>query len=152
MQVLTEIAVRRIAEIGDLGGGHRHDRGIAGEGARDAADQREIALIGAGEDQPLVAVLEHIDAVRIEESGHHDLADLHRRGLRHRLAQDGLSDEPGPGAGGVGERPRGEDLAMAAVDHREPPDLATIGADAARAGADHSAALGRVDGVEHHQA
>ena len=38
------------------------------------ADQREIALIGAGENQPPVGVLENIDVVGIEQAPDDDLA------------------------------------------------------------------------------
>ena len=44
----------------------------------DGADQGEIALIGAGEDQPAVAVLEYIDIVAVEQAADDDLADLDR--------------------------------------------------------------------------
>ena len=135
--VLAEIAVGRVAEIGDVGGVDRDDGGIAGEGMRDAADQREVALIGAGEDQPPVGVLEHIDIVGIEQaaaprSGRSGPPPVSGKGM----AQDGFGDDAGPAARGIGERPRRDHLAMAAVDHREPPDLLAVGADAARAGAD----------------
>ena len=118
----------------------------------DGADQREIARIGAGEDQPAVAVLEHIDIVGLEQPPNHDLAELHRGGAaEQRLPQDGFRDRCGPGARSVGQRPRRDHAAMAAIDHREPPDVGAVGADAARAGADHGAALGRIDGIGDHQ-
>ena len=41
---------------------------------------------------------------------------------------------------------------MAAIDRHQPPDLAPLGAGAARAGADHGAARRGIDGGQHHQA
>ena len=46
---------------------------------------------------------------------------------------------------GIGQRPRRDHLAMAAIDHRQPPDVEPVGANAARAGADIGAALGGID-------
>ena len=43
------------------------------------------------------------------------------------------------------------DPTPAAIDHRQPPDLEPVGANAARAGADVGAALGGVDGIGDHQ-
>jgi len=48
---LAKVAVGGVAEISDVGGGHRHRGGVALEGVPDGTDQREIALIGAGENQ-----------------------------------------------------------------------------------------------------
>ena len=57
-------------------------------------------------------------------------------GGRRRHAQHGLGDGRGPGPGGVDQRPRGHDLAMAAIDRHQPPGLGPVGTGAARAGAD----------------
>ena len=118
----------------------------------DRADQREIALIGAGKDQAAVVVLEHIDIVAVEQAADHDLADLGGAERRRRHPQHGVGDGSGPGAGGVHQRPCGEHLAMAAVDHGQPPDVGAVGADAARAGADVGAALGGIHRAEDDQA
>ncbi len=40
---------------------------------------------------------------------------------------------------------------MAAVDHRQPPEIVPVGADAARAGADVGAPLGRIERIGDHQ-
>src|SRR3984893_7598726 len=105
------------------------------------ADQREIALVWAGEDQPPVNVLENIDVVGIEQTPDDNLADLGGADARWRHAQYGFSDRRGPRAGGVGQRPRRDHLATAAIDRRQPPDIEPVGANAARAGADNGAPL-----------
>ncbi len=115
------------------------------------ADQREIALIGAGENQPPVGVLEHIDVVAIEQPPDHDLAHLHQAKLGHWLPQYGFGNGRGPGPGRIDERARRDHLAMAAIDRHQPPDLAAFGAGAARAGADHGAPRRGIDGAQHHQ-
>jgi hypothetical protein len=123
----------------------------------DGSDQGEISLIGAGENQALVAVPEYVDVVGVEQAAHDDLAHLHGAGtcgrmLRRRLAQHGLGDDRGPCPGGVDESARGDDLTMAAVDRHQPPDLAPLGAGAARAGTDCGTARRRIGGGQHHQA
>jgi len=40
---------------------------------------------------------------------------------------------------------------MATIDCHQPPDFEPVGANAARAGADHGAPLGGIDGVQRHQ-
>ncbi len=115
------------------------------------SDQREIALVGAREDQPPVDVLEHIDVVGIEQASDDNLADLGDAAARRRDAQYGFRDGSGPGPGSVGQRPRRDHLAMAAVDRHQPPDVEPVGANAARAGADVSAPLRGIDGACDHQ-
>src|SRR5207253_6077379 len=68
------------------------------------------------------------------------------------LAQHALRDYPDPRPGGVDQHPGAGDIAPPALLQYELPDLAALGAHAAGAGADHGAALGRVEGIEHHQA
>ena len=149
---LAEIAVRRIAEIGDVAGRHRDDGGIALEGMAGGADQREIALIGACEDQPSVAVLEHIDVVAVEQAADHDLAHLDGGDVRRRHAQHGLGDGRRPGPGRVDDRPCRDHLAKAAIFRHQPPLLAAFRPGAARAGTDHGAARRGIDGGQNHQA
>ncbi len=40
---------------------------------------------------------------------------------------------------------------MAAIDRHQPPGVEPLGADATRAGADHGAPLGGIDGIQDHQ-
>ena len=87
---LAEIAVRRIAEIGNVARRHRDDGGIALEDMADGADQGKIALIGTCENQPSVAVLKHIDVVAVEQAADDDLVHLYGRHLRRRHAQHRL--------------------------------------------------------------
>ena len=148
---LAKIPVSGIAEIRDIASRHRDDRGIALERMPHGADEREIAFVGACEDQPPVAVLEHIDAVGIEQAPDDNLADPGGADARRQHAQHGFRDRGGPGAGGIGQRPRRDHLAMAAVDHDQPPDVEPVGANATRAGADHRAPLRGIDGIGDHQ-
>ena len=148
---LAEIAVRRIAEIGDVVRRHRDDSGIALEGMAGGADQGKIAFIGACENQPSVAVLEHIDVVAVEQAADDDLVHLCGGNLRRGHAQHRLGDGRRPGAGGVGDRPCRDDLAKAAIDRHQPPFLAAFGPGAACAGANHRAARRGIDGGEDHQ-
>ena len=115
------------------------------------ADQREVAFVGAGENQPPVIILEHIDVVGIEQPPDHDLADLDRGNPGRGHPQHGFRDRRGPGTRCVDQRARRDDLTVPAVDHRQPPDVEPVSADAARAGADVGTPLGRVDRIEHHQ-
>ena len=151
IEPLTEIAVGRVAQISHIARGHRDDGGIALEGLTYGPYQREIALIGTREDQPMVAVLEHIDIVRLEQTPDDNLAHPARAEHGWSHSQDRLGDRRRPGATGIGERPRRDHAAMAAIDYRQPPDVEPVGANAARTSADIGAPLGRIDRIGDHQ-
>ena len=57
-----------------------------------------------------------------------------------------------PGAGGIDQNARRHDVALAAGIEHQPPYIGAVGAHAAGAGADHRAALGGIDRVEHDEA
>ena len=65
--------------------------------------------------------------------------------------QHGFREQLDPRPGGVDQDAGGCDVAPAAHVEHQPPGLAALGADAARAGADHRAALGGIERIEHDQ-
>ena len=88
----------------------------------------------------------------IVKARHDDVAALvEPQPAGRRPPQNRLGDGFHPGAGGVDQNARCHHLADAAGVEDEPPDVAALGADTARAGADDGATLGGVDCVEHHQ-
>jgi hypothetical protein len=103
--------------------------------------------------RPAVIVLEHVDIVGVEQAGNDDLARLHRDEAlpQRRLAQDGLVHRRDPGSCNVGQRPRRDHLAMAAINHRKAPDVGAVGTNAAGTGLDHGAAGRGIDGVGDHE-
>ena len=119
------------------------------------ADQREVVLVRDREDDALVGVLEDVGMVVLEQPGHDDVAALdqpQRLGARHvrMLAQE----LRGPWAGGIDQRAR-RDLSPFAARVVE-RDLPLAGGasriHAAPAREHRGTALGRVDGVQRHQA
>src|SRR6185312_17470510 len=115
------------------------------------ADQGEIALMGARENQPPIAVLEHVDVVGIEQSPDHDLACSDRVGAMRWLPQYGFGNRSGPGPAGVDQGPGSDDLTAAAVDRDQPPEVAAVGADAACASTNVGPPFRGIDGVGDHQ-
>jgi len=96
----------------------------------------EIALIGACEDQPPVAVLEHVDIVGLEQAPDDDLADLGRDPAARRRAGAGWFRPPSrsrPPGGGPARRARGDYPPVAAVDRHQPPELRPVGRERRRA-------------------
>jgi hypothetical protein len=69
----------------------------------DGADQREIALIGAAKISRRSLVLEHIDAVGIEQPPDDDLADLGGADCGGGMRNTVSATDGGPGAGGIGQ-------------------------------------------------
>ncbi len=68
-----------------------------------------------------------------------------RTGTGCALAQHVVGEQLEPWPGGVDQDAGGRDIAPAAHLEHEPPVLAAFRAHAARAGADHGAALGGID-------
>ena len=82
---LGEILAGRSAEIVDLRGRRLHLGRIAVVIAVGGADQREIVLVGNGENDAAVGVLEDVGAVVIVKFPHHDMAALHQPDLGPRV-------------------------------------------------------------------
>ncbi len=75
---LGQIFADGSTEIFDFLGRGLHLGGVAVVVAIGGADQREIVLVGNDEDNPAVAVLEHVGAVVGIEFRHHDVGALHQ--------------------------------------------------------------------------
>src|ERR1700757_162612 len=71
---------------------------------------------------------------------------------RPGLMQHALAEHPHPGSGRIDQRASARNVPPASSLQDDPPDIAPLRANAARAGADHGAAFGRIDGIEHNQA
>ena len=105
---LREILARRIAEIVDLGIADRRLRRVAEIVLVGRADQREIILVGNGEDDAAVPVLEEIGARIVELLLDDDMAALHQAHIVDVVLADrarehvvdprsgGVDDQPGP--------------------------------------------------------
>ena len=133
------------------------DGGIAGEILVGGADQRVVALVGNGEADAAIGVLEEVGAVVVEQAVDDDVAALDQAHLHRRWQLRYIGDHvPDPRAAGVDEAARGHGFVVggiAGVVQREPPEVAVaFRGEAARARSDLGATVGGVAGVQHHQA
>ncbi len=99
------MAVHGRAQIGDL---IRVDRGILGPLDRHigGADLREFALIGYGEDDAPVGLLQDIGMIAVEQARHDDMAPLDQPHTGARVHTKPAEQFGDPGAGGIHHRPR----------------------------------------------
>ena len=146
------MVVHDVAEIGDFLGAGATRRGIAGEALVGGADQREIALERQREHDAAVVRLEDVAAVVLEQTPHHDVAALveAQPPSGGRCSTVSLK-RPTHGPVALTSTRAVADLAPPAHFEHELPHVGALGAHAARARADHGAALGGVERVEHDQ-
>ena len=102
--LLDEMIVDDLAEIGDLLGRYDDLGGIALIGLVGGADQRMVAFIGNGEDDAPVVVLEDIGLLALEQPRDDDVAALDQtQPLAMRQGERVLHEARDPGAGGIDE-------------------------------------------------
>ena len=147
LNTLTEIAVHNPAKIGNVfsRGGYRIR--VATVILFCCADQCEVAFEGNGINHSLVVVLQHVDVLVIEQTFHHDLTDPSEAGLNTGQMQDGLGCPVAPCPGRVDQHARGNDIAVATINHCELPDIRTVGARAPCAVSDGGSTLGSVASI-----
>ncbi len=151
----AEIVAGRVAEIGNLLLGDANPGRIALVIAVRGSDQREIALIGNGEDDAVIRVLEEIGARVGKLLAHDDMAALNEPDIVHVVAaEDAGKHLVHPGAGGIHQhtrlvRGRASGFFVQRLDE---PQLAfaPCGNDP-RAVHDRRAAIGRIARVEDHE-
>jgi hypothetical protein len=152
---IAEIRAGSGAEVGDLGRARAHRVRRAGMILVGGADQREIALVGNGEHDAPVAVLEDVGPVVPVEARHHDMASPDEAHARRRVPAGDLREDPcDPGARRIDESarpcvPHGA-VIRAGVEMPEVADPSRRGH--AGPGPDVGATLGRVLRVQDHQA
>ena len=150
-----EVAAGHVTEIGNLCWIRRGGGGVAGEFTLGGADQGEIPLIGKGEKNPAVGVLEDIGPVVIEEAGQDDMAAPDEAGLAGFRAVEAVADHfSDPGAGCVDQDPRGGLIGAAAAKVTElqlPVIAGRGGGHQFGARVDAGSAPGGVQGVEDHE-
>ncbi len=98
----TEIFAGRGAEIVFFVLADRHRGRIAGIIAVGGADQGEVILVGNGENDPAVAILENIAAVMAVEPPHHNMAALDQADMvARRFVRNAIENLIDPGPGGI---------------------------------------------------
>src|SRR5262249_4123025 len=151
-----EVAVDDLAQIVDLVGRDLHVGGIAVIRQVGGADQREVALIGNGEDDAAIGVLQDVGLRSVEEAAHANVAALDQPQPLARLQAEGRVEEAGdPGPSRIDEAAGAHAPALAAgpvLDRRVPQFPRPPRAGAAGAREDAGAALAGVEGVQHDQA
>ena len=131
-------------------------RGVAREIEVRRADQREVVLVGDGEDDAAVLILEDVGLAVVEQPAHDDVAALHEPHARGGVRRDAARHHGGhERTAGIDEGARlcGLPAARDRVAQLDQPSVA----DPARRGdlgthADIGPARGGVHGVEHHEA
>ena len=117
------------------------------------ADQRKFALIGNGENNPLIVVLQHVGAVMLIEPRHHDVRPLHQPhlGLR-RTTHDIAEHLPHPRPSCVDQHFRLDGLlTLRALDIDMPQRAHAPRASNTRPRQDRRTPVGCIARIQHHQ-
>ena len=155
-ELLVEVAVHRVEHVALLLGRAVNRAGVVAVLDVGGADQGEVLLVGNGEQDAAVGVLEDVGVIALEGLAHDDVRAAHQPQLGGLVgAHDLRVDLRGPGAGGVDQRPR-PDLGFSAVFGLQGQGpvagvVAAAGLGDGGAGAHGGAPGFGVHGVEHHQ-
>ena len=90
---LLEVLGGQCAQVGHFVRVDGHLRRVATVVDIGSADEREILLVGNGEDDTAVAVLEDVSIVVVKQLRHDDVATLHQPHGSPRFGVEGLLDE-----------------------------------------------------------